>query len=191
MNFKNHLLQTVIFSALCLIATPALAHEGEKYVCGGKGLNILVELFEAENRAQIIHDGQIFSVVYNGEDGYLNVFQQAQFYTTQNPKQLWVASKRYDCRKYIEGANQSAATFNRKPKGKSLGGNVRDGASVTAKRIGRLNSQAEITIASNTGIQLNGYDWFEIKFKGGIGYQWGGIICSNDVKLDGVLRQCK
>lgn len=37
---------------------------------------------------------------------------------------------------------------------------------------------------------MDGYDWFKIEFHGRIGYQWGGIMCS-DQAISGILEQCK
>ncbi|MBJ3775265.1 SH3 domain-containing protein [Acuticoccus mangrovi] len=63
--------------------------------------------------------------------------------------------------------------------GRSYGGNVRARPSARSHRVAGLGDGTPIRILENTGVHLNGYDWFLIAWRGGRGYQWGGILCAD------------
>ena len=49
-----------------------------------------------------------------------------------------------------------------------------------------------MTIVTNTGVQFDGYDWFEIRTGNGVNaYQWGGIMCSEGRQIAGIYEQCR
>ena len=73
--------------------------------------------------------------------------------------------------------------------GKSFGGAFRQGPSMDTRQIGSIRERAPITIIKNAGNEMNGFDWFQIRFKGRTGYQWGGIICSRS-KVKGIYQTC-
>ncbi|MEM7216464.1 MAG: DUF4189 domain-containing protein [Pseudomonadota bacterium] len=72
----------------------------------------------------------------------------------------------------------------------SLGGKVRGGPGTNFGQIGSLSEGAAVSVIANTGVQFDGYDWFEIRFNGRTGYQWGGIMCSEGTQLPGIYQQC-
>ena len=74
--------------------------------------------------------------------------------------------------------------------GRSLGGIVRGGPSMSAPRIASLPKDAPVLIRQSTGVAMNGYTWFRIEFNGRPGFQWGGIMCSKD-PLPGILERCR
>lgn len=74
--------------------------------------------------------------------------------------------------------------------GHSFGGNVRTGPSINRSQKDSLHEGDPITILSNTGQSMGEYDWFKIRFRGRIGYQWGGIMCANDAEVPGILSVC-
>ncbi len=74
--------------------------------------------------------------------------------------------------------------------GRSLGGIVRGGPSMSAPRIASLPKDAPVLIRQSTGVAMNGYTWFRIEFNGRPGFQWGGIMCSED-PLPGILERCR
>jgi membrane-bound inhibitor of C-type lysozyme len=63
--------------------------------------------------------------------------------------------------------------------GYSYGGKVRSGPGMNYRQTGSLREGDEILILNGTGAMMNGYEWFEIRYRNGrTGYQWGGIMCS-------------
>ena len=73
---------------------------------------------------------------------------------------------------------------------RSLGGKVRAGPGTNFQQIGSLGEGERVSIVANTGVKYDGLDWFEIRFNGKRGYQWGGIMCSQDSRLPGIYQQC-
>lgn len=63
--------------------------------------------------------------------------------------------------------------------GKSYGGKVRGGPGLQYQQVGSLREGDRIRILNGTGIMMNGYEWFQIRYGNGrTGFQWGGIMCS-------------
>ncbi|MBI1386505.1 MAG: hypothetical protein GC150_16475 [Rhizobiales bacterium] len=74
--------------------------------------------------------------------------------------------------------------------GRSYGGIVREGPYIERPRVASLREGEPITVLLNSGVEMNGYYWYRIRFQGGrIGYHWGGIFCSGR-QLNGVLARC-
>lgn len=189
---KHKLLKFSIASLICLTASQTFAHEGVKYDCTDKDIDLMVNFFEDENRAQISHDGKTYGVLYNGVDGYLNVFLQAQFYPKGEKARVYLGSEQFECTYPSLKPKVKTPPAEITYTGRSLGGKVRDGASMSGRQIASLYEGDPITILNDSGVEMNGYDWFEIKFKNGkTGYQWGGIMCSDNLKIDGIYEQCK
>ncbi|MEP3232139.1 MAG: hypothetical protein ABJO30_04870 [Hyphomicrobiales bacterium] len=73
----------------------------------------------------------------------------------------------------------------------SLGGSLRNGPGINYQKVGSIRGRAPITLVRNTGVRMNGYDWFEIIApKGRRAYQWGGIMCSPRHYIAGVFERC-
>ncbi|NRA88354.1 MAG: DUF4189 domain-containing protein [Rhizobiales bacterium] len=82
-------------------------------------------------------------------------------------------------------------TSNKIQTGRSLGGKIRKGPGIQHMQIGSSFFDNPIKIIANTGILFNGYNWFEIIYAGNIkGYQWGGIMCSDNTKINGIFQKC-
>ncbi|PVB62811.1 MliC family protein [Labrenzia sp. 011] len=63
--------------------------------------------------------------------------------------------------------------------GQSFGGKVRSGPGMQYQQVGSLHERDDILILNGTGVMMNGYEWFQIRYgRGQTGYQWGGLICS-------------
>ncbi|MHA7774158.1 SH3 domain-containing protein [Roseibium sp. M-1] len=76
--------------------------------------------------------------------------------------------------------------------GQSLGGSLRAGPGINFTRTGSLPAGMPLTILRRTPEIMNGYSWFEIRAANGLsGYQWGGIMCSEDRDIRGVLSVCE
>lgn len=74
--------------------------------------------------------------------------------------------------------------------GRSLGGNVRDIPGLDGRQTARLREGERVELIENTGERYQGYDWFKIRHSGGVGYQWGGILCANR-RTSGVYEVCR
>lgn len=80
----------------------------------------------------------------------------------------------------------------RLPRAASWGGVVRSGPGMRHRRLTSLRERERIKLLENTGVMMNGYPWFRIRFRGGrTGYQWGGIICSRGQAVSTLHRRCK
>lgn len=74
---------------------------------------------------------------------------------------------------------------------KSWGGVVRDGPGMEHRKLASLAEGDPITVEESTGVDMNGYPWFKIRFgKNKIGYQWGGIICPIGQEMPGTYEKC-
>jgi len=73
----------------------------------------------------------------------------------------------------------------------SLGGSLRSGPGMHHQKVGSIYGRAHITLLRNTGVHMNGYDWFEIiSPKGQRVFQWGGIMCSPNQYVQGIYERC-
>jgi hypothetical protein len=69
----------------------------------------------------------------------------------------------------------------------SLGGNVRVGPGIQYDKSDSLPFGEPIALVSRSGVEMDGYEWFEIKYSEGLrGFQWGGILCSNALHIIGI-----
>lgn len=75
--------------------------------------------------------------------------------------------------------------------GLSLGGNMRSGPGTNFGRVAGLTEKTPITLIQNTGVNFDGYDWFEIEANGQRGYQWGGILCASGQSVPGIFEVCE
>ncbi|MEM1377529.1 MAG: SH3 domain-containing protein, partial [Pseudomonadota bacterium] len=75
--------------------------------------------------------------------------------------------------------------------GKSRGGRLRQGPGTGFDVAGTIREGTPVTILENAGNTLNGFDWFEIEYGDGQrAYTWGGILCTDGEKADGVFEVC-
>ena len=76
--------------------------------------------------------------------------------------------------------------------GLSLGGKVRTGPGMDFTQVGSLAYGTPITLLEDTGVLMDGYNWFFIQEPNGdTGFQWGGIICAPDGSVPGVFERCE
>jgi hypothetical protein len=96
-----------------------------------------------------------------------------------------------DAQSHETGAVGGREIFNLNHQGYSLGGKLRGGPGTNFSQTGSLAEGTGITILTNTGVRFDGYDWFEVVTdRGTRGYHWGGIMCSNGARLDGIYTDC-
>ena len=73
----------------------------------------------------------------------------------------------------------------------SLGGSLRSGPGMHYQKVGSIYGTKPVTLVSNSGVHMNGYDWFEIIAPDGRRvFQWGGIMCSPNQYIQGVYERC-
>ncbi len=73
----------------------------------------------------------------------------------------------------------------------SFGGRVRSGPGIAFSSPGSVADGEPIVLIEKTGVLLDGFPWFRIAYENGkSGYQWGGIICSVRVALQGTSGIC-
>ena len=81
--------------------------------------------------------------------------------------------------------------FKQPVSGKSLGGIVREGPGINYRRLRSFRNGRNVRILANSGVRMNGFDWFQISLGNNrTAYQWGGIMCSNRFLLKGIYRVC-
>lgn len=73
--------------------------------------------------------------------------------------------------------------------GQSLGGVMRSAPSMSSAKVMSLSEGTYTTLVERAG-EMDGYDWFKISVRGQVGYQWGGIMCSN-APIRGIFSQCQ
>lgn len=63
--------------------------------------------------------------------------------------------------------------------GISYGGKVRSGPGLQYRQVGSLRDGDTVRILGGSGVMMNGYEWFQIRYRNGrTGFQWGGLMCS-------------
>lgn len=74
--------------------------------------------------------------------------------------------------------------------GQSYGGKVRSGPGMQYGQTGSLREGDRILILSGTGVMMNGYEWFQVRYRNGrTGYHWGGLFCS-ERPYPGIYQVC-
>lgn len=73
----------------------------------------------------------------------------------------------------------------------SWGGVVRSGPGMETNRVDSLREGEAVEILQDSGVRMNGYNWFQIRYRGNkTGYQWGGIMCGRSQPVPGVYEVC-
>jgi hypothetical protein len=74
---------------------------------------------------------------------------------------------------------------------RSWGGIVRAAPDDQAQRLASLREGEALTILAHTKVQLNGFEFFKIRYRESrTGYQWGGILCPVGTALKGAFKVC-
>ena len=176
-------------------AGAAQASENRSFDCGGPGIAITIEL-EPETGTATIKSPRGTEQLGAQSDGvWRDATEELQFYADRTPPTLWMGSEQFSCAVQMAGAAQNPASgagaMVNLP-GLSLGGKLRDGPGLEFARVGSLAEGTPLTIVANTGVNFDGYDWFEIRTRSGqTAYQWGGIMCSEGQLTDGIYQQCQ
>ena len=73
--------------------------------------------------------------------------------------------------------------------GASYGGNLREGPGDQYAVVGSL-PEGSFVVLEPSGVWNGDYQWFWVTTDYGDAYQWGGLICSYNQYVDGVLDVC-
>ena len=62
--------------------------------------------------------------------------------------------------------------------GQSYGGALREGPSADYAQIGTIYAGDSVEILEDPNVWYDGYKWLKVRTPQGVGYHWGGRICS-------------
>lgn len=74
---------------------------------------------------------------------------------------------------------------------KSWGGIVRSGPGTDHRRLDSLREGERISLLERTDVYRDKWPWFRIRYRGKVGFQWGGIICGIDRQIPGAFEICR
>lgn len=73
--------------------------------------------------------------------------------------------------------------------GFSFGGNLRAGPGTNFADVGSTFNGQQLTLISDTGVNLNGYNWWVVQLQNGQqAHQWGGLLCAPQFFLNGIFN---
>lgn len=166
------------------ILTTSFAHADTKYLCGGDGFSADVILSSTKYKADIkIYIGEFTLSGESDEKGYSKTIK---FLPKATPPSVQIGKKIFPCE---IGRTPTDSTFDDLT-GKSLGGKVREGAGTDFKQIDGLDYYTPIDIVADTGIKFGKYNWFQIVYGDKVGFQWGGVICSDKPDIPNLFETC-
>ncbi len=190
-----------LFFAL-LGADHAAASENSEYRCSMNGLYSFVTVIPEEGRAEYDSANGRFSLRPFKPGVYANDAQSASFEVNGGRATLWFGDASFPCERVVAGGGRVAQPASQPQVhgqaealnvvGQSLGGKLRNGPGTNFRQTGSISEGTWLTILNNTHITFDGYDWFEVALDNGQrGYQWGGIMCSNGPKIQGIYNSCQ
>ncbi len=178
----------VFFSAL-----PFAAHGNSKYDCSvDGGVQLMIETMPGSRRAEMRGDRDLVQLRPDQYGRYAGVTGDGDGISFDEGRQvLQYSSEQWSCRPLMQQANDSSVGAQINRNGFSFGGKLRSGPGTMFSQAASVREGSPITIVSNSGVDFEGYDWFEIKTENGQrGFQWGGLICARGERLRGTVQEC-
>ncbi|WP_417685102.1 DUF4189 domain-containing protein [Roseibium sp.] len=178
----------------------ASASESLNYRCQVDGLFSFIETIPEEGRAKFESAGSRFYLDAKPGGFYGNDRERVSFdeQRRQGYGTLQMGNRSFSCEQVVpaSGQAQQAGGYGQGQQinvvGQSLGGKLRSGPGMNYRQTGSVSEGTWLTILNNTGVHYDGYDWFEVVFDNGArGYQWGGIMCSNGPRIQGIYSSCQ
>ncbi|MEM8576057.1 MAG: SH3 domain-containing protein [Pseudomonadota bacterium] len=211
-RFASNSLQVLLYALIAFTASPVLAG-GPTFNCNGSDLGASEKaICENPRLSQLDHQlGNAYALVFD-----YNSEQVSELANVRSSERSWLRERdacgaSVDCiaaeyKKRIDSLKEylpkdalqnetstrpsSVTTIFPHP-GTSGGGIVRDGPGISYSRVGSLKQGDVISLLENAGQEMNGFPWFEVQTPDGtIGYQWGGILCSNNDPVSGAFGTC-
>jgi hypothetical protein len=100
-----------------------------------------------------------------------------------------VCAQRLDPAAPERAAPPAAGEFPRPAK--SWGGIVRSGPGMNFAPVAILQEREPIVLLGRAEApERDGYPWFRIRYRGQVGYQWGGIVCATGGAFPGTFQVC-
>lgn len=189
------LIMSLIMISSFFIITLGLAKTVE-YSCN-EGIPLIVEYLEQNDVsiAKISHDSSPKITLVSVRTGSGAKYSNGDWVLHVKGKTALVGSQgEFDdkCtevgRVSDEKSRPKSITYPRQAK--SWGGIVRSGPGQKYKRKTSLKEGEWITLLGPTNEYFQDRPWFKIKYRGRIGYQWGGIICSVGTYVEGTYQVC-
>ena len=105
--------------------------------------------------------------------------------------QGWVANRFLRAKNRQHGSSGGGHAGGFPIRAASGGGVIRSGPGVNFRRLGSTREFEPVTVLRNTGVMMNNFPWFEIRYRNGRrGFQWGGLICSTGRAFAGTFDTC-
>lgn len=183
----------VTCTAVVLVAglSDASASENLNFRCTIGDQVAVVETIPEEGRVRYEAPDATFYMDALPNGVYGNDDESAAFEFKADGAVLWLGDVSFACISVNAAASVQGQAETLNYVGKSLGGKLRDGPGTNFRQVGSVAEGTWLTIIANTGINFDGYDWFEVALDNGQrGYQWGGIMCSNGPRLRGIYSSC-
>jgi len=200
-------------SILALASLTCSASAAESFLCGDPEIGITVSIDIASEKGVGGFDGMGRGglLTPDGQGAWVNKESGIRFIPEQLPPTLFLGTEQFPCR---NAAADPAAPFPATPgaspdgvapppqdgaggetevnaPGRSLGGKLREGPGIDYPDIASLPEGMPVILYSNSHVEYDGFEWFRIVLTDGrVGYQWGGILCSEGQELPGLLRMC-
>ncbi len=206
---KSYLTASILAAALF----PAAASAAETYRCGDPGIGISVTIDIAPEKGVGGFDGMGRGglLTPDGQGAWVNKESAVRFVPEQLPPALFLGTEQYPCQNAAADPTDSfpvdpvdmpdgitpppqdgpgGETAVNAP-GRSLGGKLREGPGTDFPDIGSLPEGMPVILYANSHVEYDGFEWFRIVLTDGrVGYQWGGLLCSEGQELPGLLRMC-
>ncbi len=186
---------SALITASFFLTTKTFAAKVE-YTCN-EGIPLIVEFLEENNVsiARISHDSSPQITLVNVRSGSGSKYSNGNWVLHVKGKIALVGTQgEFDdkctevARRSDETHSPAAITYPREAK--SWGGIVRSGPGQRYKKKASLKEGEWIILLGPTGEMFQDRPWFKIKYRGRIGYQWGGIICSVGQYVEGTYQVC-
>ncbi|WP_075996009.1 DUF4189 domain-containing protein [Salaquimonas pukyongi] len=182
---------------LCLVALAGAntAHAADNYICqaGSGDSPLAIILDEQQGKGSFSGLGLKIDMTKAESNRWVNAEASVTFLPADQPPLAIVGFRQFACIKAAADpatAKQGGTAVERP--GMSLGGNMRVGPGINHARMKPLRRGTRLMILSNARTSYRGYNWFRIKLTDGrTGFQWGGIICSEGTKVEGLKRVCR
>ncbi len=177
----------------------ANASESLNYRCKLGNQFVFIETIPEEGRAILEDINGKTILVPDGRGGYFNDEEEISFERAKAVPELWLGDVSHNCEIAAPdsiGQSQASNAVGKNEtqlnlQGQSRGGKLRAGPGTNFAQVGSLSEGTWVTILKNSGVRMDGYDWFEVVADSGLrGFQWGGIMCSNGSKIAGVYQAC-
>lgn len=140
----------------------------------------------------------------------LQVADPAQAKQLRAAQRLWIQYRDANCLYYGLGKEGAQACFRKMTERRATelnaavaneasrfpraagtwGGTVRRGPGQRYPRVASLVEGARVVLVEKSDVTWNGFPWFRIRFDGGEGFMWGGILCATGAPQPGVYQSC-